>query len=200
MRRLLNRIHPVIACLTLFATLVPAAAEESAGEVVERLHQALVDMASVEPMPDLAERIALIAPVVRETHDLAGMGQFTVRRGWRTMSEDERDEFVEVFERLSLTTYASRFASIGPDNFEILRSEATGDQGATVEAIIRRNDGDDVPMEYLLELQGENWRIVHVRADGVSELSLMRSEYSGLLQSDGFSSLIAAIESEIAQL
>ena len=198
--RLAVRFFPVVACAALFATQAFPAAEDDAMAVIERLHQALVEMAAIEPKPGLAERYALIAPVIRATHDLTGMGQFTVRRGWRDMSETERTNFVDVFERLSITTYASRFASIGPDNFELLQSEATDDQSVTVEAIIHRNDGDDVPMEYLVELEDENWRIVHVRSDGVSELSLMRSEYSGVLDSEGIDDLIAVIESEIAEL
>lgn len=198
--RVAIRVFPVIACAALFAVQAFAAAEDDAIAVVERLHQALVDMAAIEPRPDLAERYALIAPVVQTTHDLTGMSRFTVRRYWRAWDDAERTDFVSVFERLSITTYASRFASIGPDSFKILRAEATGDQRVTVDAIIRRDDGDDVPMEYRLELQDEDWRIVHVSADGVSELSLMRSEYSGVLESETIDDLIAVIETEISEL
>ena len=197
--RLPVRLVSALVSAMLFATQAHAAAEDDAIAAIERLHASLIEVAETEPALSLQQRVELLSPVIGETHDLTAMGRLTVRRYWRDMSEMERVEFVDVFERLSITTYASRFASIGPETFEILGA-VIDDRYVTVEAIIRRDDGDDVPMDYQLELTGESWRIVHVVADGVSELSLMRSEYSEILDSGGLDDLIVEIESQIGKL
>jgi phospholipid transport system substrate-binding protein len=175
-----------------------ASAEDAARAVVERLHRALVETAAMEPAPGLAARYAALAPVISETHDLATMGRITVRRHWRDWTDAERAEFSDVFARLSITTYASRFASIGRDAFEIVASEPVNDRRIEVRAIIRPKDGETHTLDYILDADGDDWRIVNIVADDTaSELGLMASDYNDVLSNGDFSDLIATIEAEI---
>jgi len=173
---------------------------DDAVAVVGRLHAALLEVAAIEPAEDLATRYAALAPVVRETHDLTTMGRLTVRRFWRTWSEAERESFLEAFEALSITTYASRFASIGPDTFGISGGEQVSDNRVEVRAVIHRRDADDVSMDYTLQPVDGHWRIVNIIADGASELSLMAAKYYDILESGNFDDLIAELEAETAEL
>jgi phospholipid transport system substrate-binding protein len=184
----------------LFAASSRAAPADDAAAVVERLYAALVTVATTEPEPTLAQRVDELTPVIESTHNLATMARITVRRFWRDWTEAERERFVATFSRLSVTTYASRFASVGPDTFAVLGGETVSENRAKVQAVIHRRDADDVPMDYLLQLDDSGWRIVNVDADGVSELSLMGSKYFEILDSGDFDSLIAEIEGEIAEL
>ncbi len=101
---------------------------------------------------------------------------------------------------MSITTYASRFANIGTDDFAVIDAVEAGDDVYEVNAVIHRSDADDVPMRYQLRLDGENWRIVNVFADGVSELGLMRSEYFDILEAGGLEALLGELESQISEL
>lgn len=188
------------AAALLFAASSRAAPADDAAAVVERLYAALVTVATTEPELTLAQRVDELAPVIESTHDLATMARITVRRFWRGWTEAERERFVETFSRLSVTTYASRFASVGPDTFAVLGGGTVAENRARVQAVIRRRDADDVPMDYLLQLDDNGWRIVNVDADGVSELSLMRSKYFEILDTGDFDALIAELESEIAEI
>ena len=183
----------VITALTCMAPVRAAPADEAIA-VIERLHGRLVEVAATEPAPSLERRFEALAADIRETHDLTTMGRLTVRRYWRGWSEDQRTAFSDAFERLSITTYASRFANIGPDAFAVIDAAEAGDDVYEVNAVIRRSDAADVPMRYQLQLDGENWRIINVFADGVSELSLMRSEYFDILESGGLEALLSELE------
>lgn len=193
------RTIPTVALLVALA-LPTAAAEGDGEEVVARLHSALIEVAGAEPAPELGQRIELLGPVIRRTHDLATMGRLTVRRYWRGWSEEQRAVFLDAFERLSVATYANRFSGISADTFELIDTEVLSNQQAEVHALIRRPEADDVSIDYLLRDAGEGWRIVNVLADGVSELSLMGSEFFGILEAGGFSALIEELESRIAEL
>lgn len=188
-----------VAALLLAARSHAEPADDAAA-VIEGLYSALVAAAAAEPEPTLEQRIEALAPVIESTHDLATMGRITVRRFWTGWTDTERERFLDAFERLSVTTYASRFAAVGPDTFAILGAEPVGDNRVEVNALIRRQDADDVPMDYLLQLDDTGWRIVNVEADGVSELSLMRSKYFDVLESGRLDDLIAEIEAEIEAL
>lgn len=199
MRRL---VHTGLILIIALASMAPvrAAPADEATAVVERLHGRLVEVAATETAMSLEQRYEALAPVIRETHNLKTMGRLTVRRSWRGWSEDQRAAFSDAFERLSITTYASRFADIGPDVFAVLSASEAGKEIYDVNAVIRRTDAEDVPMRYQLQLEGEDWRITNVFADGVSELSLMRSEYFDILESGGLEDLLSELESQIAAL
>jgi len=184
----------------LLASGANAAPADDAAAVIERLYAALVEIATTEPEPSLEQRVEALTPVIESTHDLAAMGRLTVRRFWNDWSESQRERFVAAFARLSITTYASRFAGVGPDTFAVLGGEPVGENRVQVGAVIRRPDADDVPMEYLLQLDANGWRIVNVEADGVSELSLMRSKYFDVLDGGDFDDLIAELNAETEAL
>lgn len=177
-----------------------AAAQAAPIDIVESMHRALVDVAAIEPAPALSTRVDLLAPVLIEAHDFARMGRVTVRRYWRDWSEAERETFVDAFERLSVATYASRFAGIGPDSFEVLGSEADGDDRRIVRARIHRPDDEPVALRYEFRSDDQGWRIVNVLAEDVSELGQMASAFSAILEAGDLSDLLADIEGRIAEL
>ncbi|HUF72001.1 MAG TPA: ABC transporter substrate-binding protein [Gammaproteobacteria bacterium] len=194
------RISTLVAAALLLVARAHAAPADDAAAVIERLYSALVTVATTEPAPALGQRVEALAPVIESTHDLATMGRITVRRFWTEWDEAQRERFLDAFERLSVTTYASRFAGVRPGTFAVLGAEAVDENRVEVDAVIRRRDAGDVTMDYLLQLDDTGWRIVNVEADGVSELSLMRSKYFAILDSGDLDDLIGELEAEIAAL
>jgi phospholipid transport system substrate-binding protein len=190
----------LVAALLLSVARSQAAPVDDATAVIERLYSALVEVATTEPLPALEQRVETLAPVIESTHDLATMGRITVRRFWAEWDDAERERFLDAFERLSVTTYASRFAAVGSDTFAILGAEAIAENRVEVNAAIRRRDAEDVSMDYLLQRDDAGFRIVNVEADGVSELSLMRSKYFDVLGTGDLDDLVAGIEAEIEAL
>jgi len=191
--------------------------EESVATIA-RLHDALVETAAIEPPLLLNERYARLAPVVVATHDLDRMARYAAGRAWRGWSESDQARFAEAFGRLSIATYASRFAGIGRENFEILGAEPDRGEAVRVHALIHRSDDDPVALDYVLEREAAAGpdaapdsdtagseaaagpRIVMVYNDGVSELSMRRSEYSAILEAGSLDDLLAEIEAQIAKL
>ena len=193
-----QRLIYAAAALWFFATSSGAATEAEAVAVVDGLQSALIDAATL----DLDDSIDALDGVVRAAHDLATMGRRTVnRRYWRAWSEAEQDRFIAAFARLSVTSYASRFANVTPETFEILGGALNADGRAEVQTVVHRADGsDDVSLDYLLQLVDGDWRIVNVFADGVSELSLMASEYFSILESGSLDDLVLELEAQVAEL
>jgi phospholipid transport system substrate-binding protein len=198
MRLAFRLVKALAAAGTLLAFPAYAAVEDDASAVIENLHAALLEVAQSAPDSSLEQRVATLRPAVSEALDIERMGRLTVGRFWRSWTEDQRRAFIRLFERLSVTTYASRFAAIGPDTLEILGARAVDEHSAVVDALIHRPDREPVEFNYELRLEDGSWRIAQVRADGVSELGLMRSSYYAILESGGYAGLIESIESEIA--
>jgi phospholipid transport system substrate-binding protein len=175
------------------------AAPGSPVAVVMELHAGLV-AAAADAGLDLAGRHAALQPLVARTHDLEYIARLTIRRQWDELTAEQQQRFVSAFGRLSVMTYASRFANVSSDAFMVLGSEDAGNGRVQVHAAITRADGADVSLDYLLHETGAGWRIVNILADQVSDLALKRAEYQRVLGTGSIDDLLAEIEAQIARL
>ncbi len=63
------------------------------------------------------------------------------------------------------------------------------------------SNGDFVQLDYRLRSVQGDWRIIDVYLNGtISELALRRSEYSSLIQREGFAALLTALDQRIDEL
>jgi phospholipid transport system substrate-binding protein len=200
-----RRASFIVAALLSAAVGAAGAAEveiatDTPRATVETLHRGLVAAARDAGKAPVAERFHLLEPVVAATHDLPYIAEFALRRQWPSLSASERERFVEAFERLSVTTYASRFRGITADTFTLTGEKEAAGGRVQVDAAIVRPDADAVPLEYLLEQRDGAWRIINIVADGVSDLALKRAEYQRLLADGTVEDLIDDLEAQAARL
>ena len=48
-----------------------------------------------------------------------------------------------------------------------------------------------------MKKKGDDWRIINIIANGISDLALKRSEYTSILKREGFEVLLAKISDKI---
>jgi phospholipid transport system substrate-binding protein len=176
-------------------------AAESPVATITALQAALVDTARRFGGAPVAERYRALEPEIVATHDLPYIAEFALRRQWATLSDDERARFVAAFQRLSVMTYAARFGNVAADAFRPIEAGVPDANGRVqVATAIKREGQGDVSLEYLLQRDGEDWRIINIVADGVSDLALKRAEYQRLFASGGIEGLIAELEQQTQRL
>jgi phospholipid transport system substrate-binding protein len=192
-------------CAAAFAAnaLGARAAEGTASpqETITTLQAALVDSAVRLGKAPVAERYRALEPTIVKTHNLPYIAEFALRRQWPMLKDEERERFIAAFQRLSVMTYAARFANVAPDAFRPLQGAAPDANGRVqVTTAIKREEQADVSLEYLLQQDGEDWKIINIVADGVSDLALKRAEYQRLFASGGIEGLIAELEQQTNRL
>ena len=175
---------------------------EQAAAVVETLHRSLLSVAA-EQNQNLQQRVDTLAPVVRESFDFSYISRFLLRRTWASLDIAQQQSFTDLFERLSIANYASRFAEVGSESLVINESQPQGDKRIQVIASLLLDDRD-VSLSYLLQpadnQAAEQWLIVNVIADGVSDLALRRAEYNRVIADTGFDGLLEHIKQQIEDL
>jgi phospholipid transport system substrate-binding protein len=201
----------VLALLAGSALAAEPVITDTPAATIESLHRGLVALANDRPNADVAERYRALEPLIQKTHDLPYIAQFALRRQWPALSEAERARFVAAFEKLSVTTYASRFKTVSAQTFKAGAASAPGESSAgggaagepvraqVLTAIVRPGQ-PDIPLEYLLQQEGGTWRIINIIADGVSDLALKRAEYQRVLASGSIEDLIEHVEEQTARL
>src|SRR5687768_3854329 len=174
---------------------------DSPAATIASLQQTLVGANRANPHATVDERYRALEPAIVKTHNLPYIAEFALRRQWATLTDEERQRFIGVFQRLSVMTYAARFGDVAADAFRPLEASAPDANGRVqVTTAIKRGSQPDVTFQYLLQRDGEDWRIINIVADGVSDLALKRAEYQRVFASGGIEGLIAELEEQTQRL
>ena len=198
-RKLDVRRIVVFVVLLLAATTLAAAGEKSPHEVVERLHETLLQAMTDAEQLGYDGRYDLIRPIVEESFDFNTIARVVTGRYWKDIGDDQRDEFKNVFRQLSTATYAINFAGFSGERFETITTEELR-SGFVVKTALIKSDGEKIPFNYLLRGNDNEWFIVNVIAQGVSDLSLKRADYTAVIKSEGFDSLVNRLNDKIAAM
>jgi len=189
----------IVAALALGADAAPDLA--TARGVVDDLHAALTGMLKEAEALGYAGRYERLEPVLPDTLDLPFMARKSVGRHWRNLEEAQRRQLLDTFTRLTISTYAARFdGDEGSPRFETLGVEDGGRDTALVRTRLERTEEEPIQLDYRLRPTDDGWRVIDIYLNGtISELALRRSEYSSVIERDGFDGLLRALEDTITR-
>jgi phospholipid transport system substrate-binding protein len=184
----------------LFATVHTSAQAESgatAKQVVEKFQSELIAVMKIGKQLGYAGRYDKLYEPISNSHDLTKIARIVVGKEWEKLSEAQQQKLVEVFNRFSVSSYAHNFKDYSGEKFVFDSEEETTRGGVVVHSTLVIPDDKPVKFDYMLKEKGDSWRIINIIANGVSDLALKRSEYTSILQREGFDALIAKINEKI---
>ena len=193
------RIAPgaVLLLLSSFA-LADTASPSAALTTVTRLQDGLIAlMKSSDADPARSEAVTKL---LRETHDLSYIARVVLGRHWRELSPEQQAEFIERFEQLSVANYTSRFQHYGGERFDIAEEQTQSEDEHSVRSMLTTAKGAQHEFVYVLHRDGEQWRIVNIVVDGVSDLALKRAEYGRLMDAGGFQAVLDELAQQTERL
>ena len=185
--------------LLLISNLVSALDDSAAKAVVEKLHESLLMAMNGGAQLGLQGREEMLAPVIESSFDFESICRIVTGRYWKSASDEQKARFTSTFKKLSVATYASNFSSFSGEKFQTEGSEADH-EALIVRTTLRPAQGEPVTLNYLLRQSNEHWRIMNVVAQGVSDLSLKRADYTAVIKTEGFDSLINRLEKKSAEM
>lgn len=195
MHRVLQSLF--FAGLLLASSWSASAADTDPAATVEKLHGVLLDTMRDGSNLGFKGREEKLGPVLQDVFDFDTISRLVTGRYWASLSAEKKKEFTAVFSRLSTATYAENFRSFAGEQFETRATEDMKTAQLVKTALVKR-DGKEVSLNYLLAKSEGVWRIINVVADGVSDLSLKRAEYTAVIGSEGIDALIAKLNAKVA--
>ena len=184
-----------------YATESPEPPAAEAVKVVEALHTVVLGVMKEADSLGYQGRCDRLAPVLRNLYDIPFMAQKSVGRYWKGTSEEERQHLLKTFTEFMIANYAGNFDGYSGQVFETLDEEPSTHGTVLVRTRLLDPDGEATQLNYRLRPVDGEWKIIDVYLNGtVSELALRRSEYSSLIQREGFDSLIVALNRKITDL
>lgn len=173
---------------------------EAAGIVAE-LHGVLANIMQNADVLGYQGRFQQIEPIVKQRFDTPLIVKVILSRHWNGLTDAEKSDFIQLFQQLSVATYASRFDSFSGQEFVETGREQLKAGRVLIKTELQRPDEPAVKLDYLIHQndQGE-WRIISVIANGVNDLSLKRAEYAAVIKERGFAGLVEDIGKKIQDM
>jgi phospholipid transport system substrate-binding protein len=186
----------LIAGLFLAATLptvtltLPARAESLSDAKDPAVFIDLLGQEAIQSLtaPDLTsqERRARFRELLHRSFNVPGIARFVLGHYWNEATEEERCEYLKLFEELIVTTYADRFSEYKGEKFAIAKVVQDRPNYATVHTLVDRPSAEDVRVDWRLRQEGDgSWRVIDLVVEGVSMSITQRSEFASVIQSNG---------------
>lgn len=195
-------VSTTLLSISQFA-LAEKLAEESnnaAIEIVQQLHTQLLEVMQAGDTMTFEERYAKLEPTISEIFYTPLIAKVILSRYWKDLTHEQQTNFIDLFNRQSTATYASRFDSFDGEVFKINTIEQLKKGRLLIRSEIQSNSDDPVNLDYLMHNNNDKWYIISVIADGVNDLSLKRAEYSTIIKENGYDYLVTSIEQKITEL
>lgn len=139
-----------------------------------------------------------IEGLVAERFDFRNMSQRVLAKNWKKASDGEKERFVGLFSRLLMNTYLGRIEAYTDERVEFVGEKIRKEKYALVDTRIVTGD-KEIPVDYKMKLDGDQWRIYDVVIEEVSLVSSYRSTYVEIVHKDGIEGLLAQMQAKLDQ-
>jgi phospholipid transport system substrate-binding protein len=185
----------------LIANAAAAAEPTAPVQVVEKLHAGMIEVmqsAASTPFEGRAERLAAL---LEQALDLDFMARKSLGRSFESLSPDDQKRWIETFRRFTIANYAGRFTGYSGQEFETLGEEPAAQGTVLVRTRLIDPGAENMDLAYRLREAGGTWQVIDIYLKGtVSELALRRSDFTAILDRQGFPALLESVDVKIADL
>jgi len=194
---MLKRLFLILTAGTLLATASLVAAGASPTESIRSSVDGVLALLQDKEMDD-ATRREKIGEVISERFDFRAMSQRTLATNWKSVSEEQRKEFVQLFSTLIENTYIGRVEAYTNEKVDFPGEKVKGKKAVVATLILTANA--DIPVDYKVYLKNDKWWVYDVVIEGISLISNYRSSYQEIVNKEGFDGLIEKMKAKIKEL
>ena len=161
-------------------------------ETVDRVLKLANDKALSEP-----QRRARIKQVIVKNFGFEEMARQSLGRHWNDLSSGQRSEFVSLFTDLLERTYINDIEAYKEgQEIQYGAERVDGDQ-IEVPSTVLTEARDRIPVNYRLLKTSNGWQVYDLVVDGVSLVQNYRSQFSRIIEQQGYSTLIKRIRTKV---
>ena len=138
--------------------------------------------------------------IIQLVFDFTEVSARALASNWRNFSPQERKEFTEVFTELLKNTYLDKLqGAFHNEQVVFLGQEMVSDDKAVVKTKVLREQVE-VPMDYSLRKQNDDWKVYDVNIEGISLVKNYRTQFKDILSKDKPAQLIERLKEKNIQM
>jgi len=191
-------IRTISPLLLIVAIAGPALAADPMEEIKQTTNRILsiVTNPALKAPQKIAEKEKLIRQAVDERFDWEEMARRSLATHWANRTPEERKEFVRLFSDLLERTYMKKVEDYSGEKVLYEGETKDGDYAAVKVKIITKKN-QDIPVEYRLRKEGNDWFIYDVSITGVSLVNNYRSQFNSIIMQSSYENLIKRLREKV---
>lgn len=187
--------------LMIFALLViwasQAASDTSPLEQVRSSVDQVIGVLRDSELQGEARR-KVLSGLLRSRFDFVIMSQRTLGQHWKKATELEQAEFVSLYTDLLEASYIGRIEAYTDETVSYVSEKIDG-QRAVVATVIHSGN-TDIPIEYRMVKQGDDWFVYDVVVEDISLIRNFRNSYGEIVRKEGYAGLFERMRQKITEL
>ena len=162
--------------------------------------QTVVDQASSVLTTNFTkeQKIAKLKSIAKETVDIRGIGYNSLGAHSKSLSDDKKKEYLDIFEKYFLKSFSSRLAEYTDPKISVNSQKKLNEKYTMVSSVLlATKDKPEVKIDWRIVTKNpEKPLIIDVVIEGVSLAKVQKEEFNSIIQSnDGnFNALIASLK------
>jgi len=145
-----------------------------------------------------AERDTRIRALIQEGFDIDHISAFVLGRYRSNLSDEQLTEFRDIYLEYILASYSNELSALGKVDFNLVDAKAGANGSVNITSEVKRDDGPPVRVGWeVRNNDGTSWKIVDVKAEGVSLIVTQRAEFNSVLRNTKYDGLLKALKKKI---
>lgn len=130
--------------------------------------------------------------------DLQGLGQQCLGEYWKSLSESQAQEFMNVFQKLFEEIAFPKSSKFFSDYEIEVVDVIVANNEATVKTSIDHPDEGIIDIDYQLKQVNDEWLVADVSLDGVSLVLDLKSQMMQIIKDESFNALLDRMKEKLA--
>jgi len=193
--RLIRSIVPVLLIAAMAVPVMAADPMDEIRQTTDKILSVVTNPAFKKPS-ETEEREKLIRQAVDERFDWEEMARRSLAIHWATRTAEERKEFVRLFADLVERTYMKKVEDYSGEKVLYEGETKEGDY-ASVRVKIVTKRGEDIPVEYHLKKEGNDWFIYDVSIEGVGLINNYRVQFHSIISQSSYENLVKRLREKV---
>jgi phospholipid transport system substrate-binding protein len=197
-RRLLNGLQ--LAPVVLLLSGCGAHAAVSADAAQQMIQEVGVQVLAVlrDPELDNQQKFDRLVALLEGPIDLGIIARLILGRHWRSASEAQRTEYLQLFRAFALDNLASRLHVYDGQDFEIVGAQAVNERDAMVATRVTGGGRPPLKVDWRVRERDDGDLVaIDVIIEGISLIVTQRSEFSAVIERNGMDGLLAELRQRV---
>ena len=126
--------------------------------------------------------------------DFDRISKLVLGKAWTAATKDEQEAFKKEFKTMLVKTYGSALLKFKDQtlNYKPTRFQPS-DEEVLVKTEILKSGAPPLPIDYMLEKDGDSWKVFDIIIEGVSLVTNFRGQFGNEIKQNGIASLISKL-------
>lgn len=139
-----------------------------------------------------------IVDLASEHFDFHEMSKRVIGKQWRSLSQEQKDQFVDLFTKLLQYAYIGKVEDYVDKKIEFKKQRIKGNRAEVQTLLVDANKS--IPVSYIMILKGDKWMAYDIVVEGVSLVRNYMEQVRSILHDEKFPGLIAQLQKKIQEL